>query len=179
MSDDCTYKNLFFLTILAIYLCAGCAVLKTQIDASADEKEVAVTEEVTEEVIGHEPKHEPEIVFYEHNVRWPGETVSIIAGWYTGDILNWKEIAAANPEINPSLIRKGNVIYIPKQMMTTETPMPKSYVDGFYPVKEEAFPTVENAPAVEDSQTREETPSDEEATPVDEEGEKLELIGPK
>ena len=24
--------------------------------------------------------------YYEHTVQWPGETVSIIAGWYTGDI---------------------------------------------------------------------------------------------
>ena len=166
MSDNCTYKRLLFLIILVIYLGAGCAVLKTQIGASADEKEVTVTEEVTEEVMDHEP----EIVFYEHRVNWPGETVSIIAGWYTGDILNWEEIVAANPEINPSLIRKGNVIYIPKQMIATETPMPKSYIDSFYSVKEEAPPTVENAPAVEGNQAGEEAP------PVEEE---VELFGPK
>ncbi|HBN26306.1 MAG TPA: hypothetical protein DD405_02425 [Desulfobacteraceae bacterium] len=28
-----------------------------------------------------------------HSVKWPGETIKIIAKWYTGDITNWKSIA--------------------------------------------------------------------------------------
>ena len=32
-----------------------------------------------------------------HKVRYPGESVSIIAGWYTGEIDNWKVLAEVNP----------------------------------------------------------------------------------
>lgn len=71
--------------------------------------------------------------YYTHTVRWPGETVSIIAGWYTGDIENWKAVAEANPGINPSRISGGLKILIPEKMMKTHDPMPREFVEGFYP----------------------------------------------
>jgi len=171
MSDKREYKRLFFLILLIMYLSAGCAGSKPQKDDFASGKKVAVIEEAVD--------HEPKIDYYEHRVVWMGETISIISGWYTGDILNWKEVADANPEINPKLIRKGDVIRIPKEMMTTEAPLPKSYVDSFYPVKEETSPTIENFPDVEESQAGEESPSAEMAPPASEDGESLELFGPK
>lgn len=68
-----------------------------------------------------------------HKVRYPGESVSIIAGWYTGEIDNWKSLAEANPEINPNVIHEGMSINIPESMLKTREPMTREYVDGFYP----------------------------------------------
>ena len=67
-----------------------------------------------------------------HKVRYPGESVSIIAGWYTGDIENWKILAEVNPGVNPNVIHEGMKINIPESMLKTREPMTKEYVDGFY-----------------------------------------------
>jgi hypothetical protein len=75
------------------------------------------------------------ITYFAHTVKWPGETVSIIAGWYTGDIENWKTLAEANPDIDPNIIRAGDKILIPENLMKTREPMPKEFVDSFYPKK--------------------------------------------
>jgi len=76
------------------------------------------------------PQEEPK--YFVHTVKYSGETVSIIAGWYTGDIMNWEALAAANPNLNPSRIVQGNKIRIPEKMMIKKEPMPKEFVDGFY-----------------------------------------------
>ena len=68
-----------------------------------------------------------------HKVRYPGESVSIIAGWYTGEIDNWKILAEVNPDINPNVIHEGMNIKVPESMLETRQPMPKEYVDSFYP----------------------------------------------
>ena len=68
-----------------------------------------------------------------HKVRYPGESVSIIAGWYTGEIDNWKILAEVNPEVNPNVIHEGMKIKIPESMMKTHEQMTKEYVDSFYP----------------------------------------------
>ncbi len=68
-----------------------------------------------------------------HKVRYPGESVSIIAGWYTGEIDNWKVLAEVNPEINPNVIHAGMTIKVPESMLKTREPMPREYVDSFYP----------------------------------------------
>jgi hypothetical protein len=68
-----------------------------------------------------------------HRVRFPGESVSIIAGWYTGEIDNWKVLAEVNPNINPNVINEGMKINIPESMLKTREPMTKEYVDSFYP----------------------------------------------
>lgn len=75
------------------------------------------------------------ITYFAHTVKWPGETVSIIAGWYTGDIENWNTLAEANPDIDPNIIRAGDKILIPENLMKTREPMPKEFVDSFYPKK--------------------------------------------
>jgi len=68
-----------------------------------------------------------------HKVRYPGESVSIIAGWYTGDIENWKVLAEVNPEVNPNVIHEGMKIKIPESLLKTRESMTREYVDGFYP----------------------------------------------
>ena len=68
--------------------------------------------------------------------------MSIIAGWYTGDIENWKALAQANPHMNPNRIFVGNKILIPENLLKTREPMPKEFVDSFYskPKKEKPSP---------------------------------------
>jgi hypothetical protein len=82
-------------------------------------------------------KTEPqqEITYFEHTVKYSGETLSIIAGWYIKDIKSWKALAEANPDIDPKFIFTGNKIRIPEYLMKTHEPMPKEFVDSFYPQK--------------------------------------------
>jgi hypothetical protein len=95
-----------------------------------------------------------EVTYFVHTVRYPGETVSIIAIWYLGIEYkeNWQPLEEANPDIkkDPNVIRGGDKIRIPKNLMTDEEieinnrkfrkstkedPMPKEFVDSFYPKK--------------------------------------------
>jgi len=62
---------------------------------------------------------------YRHTVRWPGESMSLIAKWYTGSAKNWRKLAKANPRINPNRIKKGNVIVIPPAQLKTKAPLPQ------------------------------------------------------
>ena len=68
-----------------------------------------------------------------HKVRYPGESVSIIAGWYTGEIDNWKVLAEVNPGLNPNVIHEGIKINIPESMLKTRETMTREYVESFYP----------------------------------------------
>lgn len=94
-------------------------------------------------------KPSPETRYFIHTVKFKGESVSIVAGWYTGDIQNWKILAEHNPDINPNRIFEGNKIRIPEYLMKTKAPMPKEYVDGFYtkpPRKESGKPAPPSGP---------------------------------
>jgi cytochrome c551/c552 len=62
---------------------------------------------------------------YRHTVRWPGESMSLIARWYTGSSKNWRKLAKANPRLNPSRIKNGNVILVPPALMKTREPLPQ------------------------------------------------------
>jgi len=75
----------------------------------------------------------PPTSYYTYTVKWSGESVSIIAAWYTGDLQNWKILAQANPALNPNLIFPGIKVLIPENIMKTRDPMPKEFVDSFYP----------------------------------------------
>lgn len=91
------------------------------------------------------------ISYYVHTVKWSGETVSIIAGWYTGDIENWKTLAQANPNIDPARIFVGNKILIPEDLLKTREPMPKEFVDSFYhKAKPKTAPSKPVSPSTKD-----------------------------
>jgi hypothetical protein len=62
---------------------------------------------------------------FEHTVRWRGESLSLIAKWYTGHFENWKALARANPNLNPNRIIVGDVIDIPQEMMKTKELLPR------------------------------------------------------
>ena len=60
--------------------------------------------------------------YYEHTVKYAGETYGTIARWYTGNVQNWYLIADENPEIDPRKIRIGSVIRVPRELMIRERP---------------------------------------------------------
>ena len=68
------------------------------------------------------------IYYFVHQVRWSGESLSLIAKWYTGHYGNWKALAQANPNLNPNRIALGNRINIPPEMMTTKKLLPRKVV---------------------------------------------------
>lgn len=69
--------------------------------------------------------------YYSHRVTLQGESVSIIAKWYTGDLKNWKILAEANPNLNPNRIELGDEILIPEDLMIRRDSISKSFVDSF------------------------------------------------
>jgi len=83
-----------------------------------------------------QPAARPELpegtTYFVHTVKYPGETVSIIAAWYLGDKMRFDVLAAANPEINPTLIRVGMKIKIPENLMKTRETMTREFVESFY-----------------------------------------------
>ncbi len=80
----------------------------------------------------------PELRFYLHKVRWPDETLSHIAKWYTGTVKNWKAIAKANPELDPKKIDTGDTISIPEDLLISRKPMPFSFLHP--PVRQKGTP---------------------------------------
>jgi hypothetical protein len=66
-----------------------------------------------------------------HRVRWSGESLSIIAKWYTGEFNNWKTLADFNPKLKPDRIFVGQEILVPEGLLKTREPMPKSFVGQF------------------------------------------------
>ena len=66
--------------------------------------------------------------YFEHQIKWTGETLSLIARWYTGRYGNWKAIAQANPGLDPNRIAVGDTINIPPEMMGTKKPLPRKVV---------------------------------------------------
>lgn len=67
--------------------------------------------------------------YFVHQVKWPNESLSIIAKWYTGSLMNWKLLARANPQMKPTVIHNGDRIRIPVNMLKTRDPMPEAFVD--------------------------------------------------
>ena len=63
--------------------------------------------------------------YYKHTVRWPGESLSLIASWYTGSSKNWRKLAKTNPRLNPNQIKGGDVIMISPSLLKTRVPLPQ------------------------------------------------------
>ena len=104
----------------------------------------------------------PQPVFYLHTVKHSGENLSIIALWYTGNHGNWKEIAQANPDMNPSRIFPGSEILIPDGLLKTHDPLTKEFVDRV------------------NARTKKEKPkANTQAQPVQTQQEEPKLFGPK
>jgi len=126
-------KGLLALSLIWILNC--CAYQHPPLQPAPEEPpppvEIRPETPVSEPMMPVEPKFEtdtPEPRFYLHKVRWPEETLSHIAKWYTGTVKNWMAIAKANPELDPKKIDVGDTISIPEELLTSRKPMPHSFV---------------------------------------------------
>lgn len=148
------------IAIVLVFAWNGCAFLgKESIEPRVDEREQAPPAEVkptTREKV-RPPKKSAGLV---HRTQWQGETLSIIAKWYTGKFKNWKAVAKANPKLNPNRILIGNKIHIPEDLLNTREPMPKEFLAGFT-----------SKPKKKRSASKPKPPPEEETEPV--------LFGPK
>ena len=114
--------------------------------------------------------------FYVHKVRWTGETISVIAQWYTGNQNNWKHIVKVNSDFEPKRMKIGDKILIPVALLKTSEPMPQKYI-GTSVRKKEAPSSLRGKPAIEsDKEEVVETPeTDRQAVGLDE----IELFQPQ
>ena len=65
---------------------------------------------------------------YEHVVRYRGETLSLIAKWYTGSIDNWRRLLPLNPGLRPDRIAVGQKIVVPGGLMVRDEPLPRNFI---------------------------------------------------
>ncbi|MBW2605000.1 MAG: LysM peptidoglycan-binding domain-containing protein [Deltaproteobacteria bacterium] len=129
-------KGILALTL--IWILNGCTYRQHPLKPAPEEPptsvEIKPETPVSEPVTPVKPESERTVVapkppvLYLHKVRWPEETYSHIAKWYTGTVNNWRAIAKANPELDPKKIDIGDTISIPEDLMTSRKPMPHSFV---------------------------------------------------
>jgi LysM repeat protein len=121
------------LLLVVTIMISGCATFSEQLEKLRDWGSGLYTESEQEPSAPQGTKEPKSTAFYVHTVRWPGESLSIISKWYTGNTDQWSAIAQANPALDPNRIRVGMKIRIPKNIMTNAKPMPKEFVASFYP----------------------------------------------
>lgn len=86
-------------------------------------------------------KAPPAPTYFQHTVKYTGETLAAISEWYTGQVSNWKLIANANPSLKPERIKIGSIVNIPTNLVKKTKPFPK--------------PTVKSKPKVEVQENQE------------------------
>ncbi len=74
------------------------------------------------------PPPPPQPTYLDHVVQYSGETMGVIAAWYTGSSANWPLIANANPQIQVKNIRIGNVIRIPENLVVKREPLTQEFL---------------------------------------------------
>lgn len=82
--------------------------------------------ELLETAIG--PAGDQAIEYVSHTIRYSGETLAVIAQWYTGSAVNWNRIMEHNPDVSPTALRLGQVIQIPLELVVKDDPMPESFL---------------------------------------------------
>ena len=90
-----------------------------------DPKKIDMVYNKNENTIEIKPKTEQLI----HEIKFQGETLGIIAQWYTGNDDNWKEIMKVNPDLVPEKLMIGQKILIPDNIVTNRTPLSKEFVN--------------------------------------------------
>jgi hypothetical protein len=119
----------------------------------------------------------PKPAYFYHKVKYSGETLSIIAKWYTGDAENWQALTKANPKLDPKRINVGDKIRIPRKLLNTKRPMPRSFVVASTKKKQQkSSSTTPSEVKTTKTAKKEEAPPPDSAS---KEPEVLELFGPK
>ena len=113
----------WWLVLAALFwACSACAMVKKspqKADQSRDTKKVTAGMVTT--------NSNADLPFF-HQVRWEGETLSLIAKWYTGDYRNWKALAEVNPWLEPNNMFTGLKVKIPRQLLKNQKDMPREFV---------------------------------------------------
>jgi hypothetical protein len=153
---------LFFICLVLSFVLISCAA-----------KEAAPPPTEAPPAEGGQPEAGPAetapVAYFVHTVTLQGESLSIIAKWYTGDLKNWEVLAQHNPRINPNRIFKGDTIQIPRNLMVREDPMIQAFVDESQP-----HPKRRTTTGKPGEKTGKEQPAAEPVTP-----EGVPLFGPK
>ncbi|MCB0332156.1 MAG: LysM peptidoglycan-binding domain-containing protein [Bdellovibrionales bacterium] len=63
--------------------------------------------------------------FFQHKIKYPGETLWLIANWYTGDGKNWKTLQELNTSLRHNRLRIGDTVRIPSSLLKRTSPLPK------------------------------------------------------
>ena len=100
----------FFMGIFCLACLAGCAA----VDDGGGQADEAEREDV-----------------YVHTVEWPGETLPMIAQWYTGNKDNWKILAKTNPNIASGHLAVDDRVLIPFGLVKNNKGMPKEFIATF------------------------------------------------
>ena len=120
----------FFLCLVLSVVCISCAAMKKDqppepLDIPQDSRPDAIYERGGRAV--------PSSGYYTHTVKLPGESLSIIAKWFTGDLKNWETLAKHNPTINPNRIFLGDKIRIPRHIMIRHDRMTQEFIEESQP----------------------------------------------
>ena len=119
--------------LLMLFTAIGCATVTEQLEKT-ERWVTSLNKDGTNETTP-QATHEgsPASSVYVHRVTWTGESLSIVAKWYTGNLENWKALAKANPEIKPEFLQVGMKIRIPEAMIVNPNPMTQEFVASHYP----------------------------------------------
>jgi hypothetical protein len=71
---------------------------------------------------------DPVVEYSYHTVNYQGETLSLIARWYTGQAGNWEALMDHNPDLDPRKLQIGDLVKIPQDLLIREDEMPKKFV---------------------------------------------------
>ena len=129
----------FFLCLALSAVCISCAAMKKDqppesLDIPPDSRPGAIYERGGRAV--------PSSGYYTHAVKLPGESLSIIAKWFTGDLKNWETLAKHNPAINPNRIFLGDKIRIPRHLMIRHDLMTQEFIEESQPKpRQRIFPS--------------------------------------
>lgn len=159
-------KLLFFLGMTVLLICAGCIPKAMNTSTTSTSKN-----STTADVISTRGDQDYPDGYYIHKVRFPDESISIIAKWFTGNLENWKVLAKCNPTITPNRIFLGDKIRIPRILMTRQDPITHEFV-------EQAQPGPKRIHAKKPSRSQAALVKTE-ATPQPVKEEELPLFGPK
>lgn len=68
---------------------------------------------------------------YVHTVEWSGETLPMIAQWYTGNKDNWRILAKTSPGIAAERLVVDDQILIPIELVKNNKKMPREFLSTF------------------------------------------------
>ena len=109
--------------LLIIFTCLGCANFGQKFEKW--QKSVKETLNFSDSESATEAEKKNGDVYFIHTSRYSGETLGIVADWYTGDSKNGKVLAEINPDLDPKKIEAGSEIFIPVKLLKTRKSMPQ------------------------------------------------------